>query len=132
METEIGKVKSTAPAIPSAATNATITAPKVTNKAPGVEPPERIKLVSPKPVDIKYDPAQARANLTSAITMLNDQMQATGRGLGFSYDAAKNSPVIKVIDTKSGEVVRQIPSQEVLKMAHHIEALKGILYNQIA
>ena len=131
MDNEIGKIKSTTQGIPAAA-NATITAPKVAIKQTNVEPPKHIQVSTPKPVDIKYDPAQARANLASAISMLNEQMKATGRGLGFSYDEAKNSPVIKVTDTNSGEVVRQIPSQEVLKMAHHIDALKGILYNKIA
>ena len=86
----------------------------------------------PKPSDVKYDPNQARANLSSAISMLNEQLASSGRGLGFSYDGAKNSPVIKVTDLKSGELVRQIPSEEVLKIAHHIDALKGVLYNKIA
>ena len=132
MDNEIGKIKSTTQGMPPAAANTTITAPKSVIKADSVEQPKQIQLHTPKPADIKYDPAQARANLTSAISMLNEQMKATGRGLGFSYDEAKNSPVIKVTDTNSGEVVRQIPSQEVLKMAHHIDALKGILYNKIA
>jgi len=131
MDNEIGKIKSTTRGIP-AAVNTTVTAPKEAIKPTNVEPQRHIQLNIPKPVDIKFDPAQARANLVSAISMLNEQMKATGRGLGFSYDEAKNSPVIKVTDTNSGEVVRQIPSQEVLKMAHHIDALKGILYNKIA
>jgi flagellar protein FlaG len=96
--------------------------PKVTN-AP--------KVSAPKPVDIKFDPAQARQNLKSAISMLNEQMASTKQGLGFSFDESINSAVIKVSNIHTGEVVRQIPSEEVLRMAHKIDDLKGILYNKV-
>ena len=131
METEIGKVGSHAAA--HSPQNATVTAPEPIKLAKvQVAMPERPKIEAPKPVEIKYDPKQARANLSSAINMLNEQMTSTKRGLGFSFDSAKNSAVIKVTDLNSGNVVRQIPTEDVLKMAHHIDAMKGILYNKIA
>jgi flagellar protein FlaG len=135
METEIGKVGSSAAASSGHGPNTTVTAAaqeqmKVAKVQ--VAMPERPKIEAPKPVEIKYDPNQARANLSSAINMLNEQMASTKRGLGFSFDSAKNSAVIKVTDLNSGNVVRQIPTEDVLKMAHHIDAMKGILYNKIA
>ena len=92
----------------------------------------RPKVVAPKPTDIKFDANQATQNLKAAVSMLNEQMASTNRGLGFSFDESKKSAVIKVTDIKSGEVVRQIPSEDVLRMAHKIDDLKGILYNKIA
>ncbi len=131
METEIGKVSGNAAA--HSPQNTTVTAPEPIKLAKvQVAMPERPKVEAPKPVEIKYDPNQARANLSSAINMLNEQMTSTKRGLGFSFDSAKNSAVIKVTDLNSGNVVRQIPTEDVLKMAHHIDAMKGILYNKIA
>jgi len=135
METEIGKVGSSAAASSGPGPNTTVTAAaqeqmKVAKVQ--VAMPQRPKIEAPKPVEIKYDPNQARANLSSAINMLNEQMASTKRGLGFSFDSAKNSAVIKVTDLNSGNVVRQIPTEDVLKMAHHIDAMKGILYNKIA
>ncbi len=131
METEIGKVSGNAAA--QSPQNTTVTAPEPIKLAKvQVAMPERPKIEAPKPVEIKYDPKQARANLSSAINMLNEQMTSTKRGLGFSFDSAKNSAVIKVTDLNSGNVVRQIPTEDVLKMAHHIDAMKGILYNKIA
>lgn len=128
MESEISKIGAHAKA------GNTVTMPHDQPKGDRVQAqmPERPKVEAPKPVDIKYDAHQARANLSSAINMLNEQMTATKRGLGFSYDSAKNSAVIKVTDVNSGAVVRQIPTEDVLKMAHHIDAMKGILYNKIA
>jgi len=133
METEIGKVSGNAAAHSPSPHNTTVTAPEPIKLAKvQVAMPERPKIEAPKPVEIKYDPNQARANLSSAINMLNEQMTSTKRGLGFSFDSAKNSAVIKVTDLNSGNVVRQIPTEDVLKMAHHIDAMKGILYNKIA
>jgi flagellar protein FlaG len=133
METEIGKVSGNATAHSPSPHNTTVTAPEPIKLAKvQVAMPERPKIEAPKPVEIKYDPNQARANLSSAINMLNEQMTSTKRGLGFSFDSAKNSAVIKVTDLNSGNVVRQIPTEDVLKMAHHIDAMKGILYNKIA
>ncbi len=133
METEIGKVSGNAAAHSPSPHNTTVTAPEPIKLAKvQVAMPERPKIEAPKPVEIKYDPNQARANLSSAINMLNVQMNSTKRGLGFSFDNAKNSAVIKVTDLNSGNVVRQSPTEDVLKMAHHIDAMKGILYNKIA
>ena len=133
MESEISSVSSrqAAPAAPAGTTVSFGPEQAKVQKAP-VQMPERPKVAAPKPVEVKYDPNEARANLSSAIKMLNEQMTSTQRGLGFSYDDSKKAAVIKVTDTNSGAVVRQIPTEEVLKMAHHIDAMKGILYNKIA
>ena len=100
-------------------------------KRPEIKADVAPKVVAPKPSDIKFDQAKATKNLQEAVSLLNKQMQDTGRGLGFSYDESKASPVIKVSNINTGEVVRQIPSEEVIKMAHKIDELKGILYNKI-
>ena len=89
------------------------------------------KVTAPKPSTVVFDPALAKKNLTEAVGLLNQQMAATGRGLGFSYDSLKNSPVVKVSDVNTGEVVRQIPSEDLLRIAHNIDDLKGILFNKI-
>ena len=89
------------------------------------------KVITPKPVNINFDPAKAHQDLQTAMKLLNEQMASTSRGLGFSYDSSKQSAVIKVTDLKSGEVVRQIPSEEVLRVAHKLDELKGMLFNKV-
>jgi len=54
--------------------SAAVSSPQKVTNAP--------KVSAPKPVDIKFDPAQARQNLKSAISMLNEQMASTKQGLG--------------------------------------------------
>ena len=101
-------------------------------KAAEIKVPASPKVVAPKPVAIQFDPAKAQQNLAAAVSLLNEQMVSTKRGLGFSFDNATNGPVIKVSNTNTGEVIRQIPTEDVLHMAHKIDDLKGILYNKVA
>ncbi len=104
--------------------------PDIVLKRPEIKADASPKVVAPKPIEIKFDQAQATKNLKEAVSLLNKQMVDTGRGLGFSYDESKASAVIKVSDINTGEVVRQIPSEDVLRIAHKIDDLKGILYNR--
>lgn len=101
-------------------------------QAAEIKVPTSPKVVAPKPVAIQFDPAKAKQNLAAAVNLLNEQMVSTKRGLGFSFDEATNGPVIKVSNTNTGEVIRQIPTEDVLHMAHKIDDLKGILYNKVA
>jgi flagellar protein FlaG len=108
---------------------------RITAQAAPMPTPEisaLVKLSVPKAPDIKFDPNKARENLSGVINMLNKQMESTQRGLGFSYDESKNTAVVKVTDIHSGEVVRQIPTEDAIKMAHHIDQFKGLLYNNKA
>lgn len=50
-----------------------------------------------------------------------------GLGLKFSTDAETGAPIISVVDLASGEVVRQIPSEEVLDFLRQFEDAKGAL-----
>ena len=104
--------------------------PDIVLKRPEIKADTAPKVVAPKPIEIKFDQAQATKNLKEAVSLLNKQMADTGRGLGFSYDESKASAVIKVSNINTGEVVRQIPSEDVLRIAHKIDDLKGILYNR--
>lgn len=76
------------------------------------------------------DAAQMREELSQAIERLNEQMRKQGRDLSFSMDEVLNRTVVQVKDANTGEVVRQIPNETVLKVAHSIEDFKGLLLNQ--
>ena len=55
--------------------------------------------------------------------MINGQ----GRGLRFSVDKETGQHIITVIDTESGEVIRQIPPGEVLNFLRQLEHRKGAM-----
>ena len=76
------------------------------------------------------DEGELRARLDEAIKALNDQMQSNGRGLKFSIDEAINRHIITVSNTLTGEVVRQIPTEVAVNVAHSIEDIKGLLADE--
>ena len=88
------------------------------------------KVQAPKSVDIKFDASQHRKDMQDTLNMLNEQMSSGKQGLGFSYDELAQRTVVTVRNTASGEVVRQIPTEDFLKMSHQIEEFKGILHNK--
>ena len=64
------------------------------------------------------------------VERLNESLQSLGRSLDFSVDHRLNRYVVTVQDKDSGEVIRVIPGEEMLRMAHRIEDLKGIIFNE--
>ena len=102
------------------------------SQAPGssaIQIPETPKVLAPQPVAIKFDASEVRQNIQEAVSMLNQQMASTNRGLGFRIDDAVGGPVVTVRSADTGEVVRQIPNEVVVRIAHNIEKVKGLLLN---
>ena len=105
------------PAPPAAQTAAAAAVPAVT-------PVEKVPTVKVEPL---VDPDEMRANLEAAIEKLNEQVERNGRGLNFAIDEKLNRPIITVRSTATGEVIRTIPNEVVIKVAHNIEDIKGLL-----
>ncbi len=78
----------------------------------------------------KIDLEGISRNLDEAIQKLNDQMKSNQRGLSFSKDQVNGTTVVKVMNSHTGEVVRQIPDVSLLRAAHSIEALKGMIHDE--
>jgi uncharacterized FlaG/YvyC family protein len=86
--------------------------------------------VQPAPV-LSLDPAKLAQQIQDAVARLNDQMKSMQRDLGFSYDERLNREIVTVRKQSTGEVVRQLPPEVILRVAHSIEDLKGLLYDDI-
>jgi len=69
--------------------------------------------------------------VSEAIAELKKLADNAGRSLGFSRDSAVSGPVITVTDKDSGKVVRQIPMEVVVRVAHSIEHMKGLLFDKV-
>lgn len=83
--------------------------------------------------EAKAEQADANEQTQSAITAeelgeavenINQFVNSQGRTLNFSVDEESGKPVVKVIDFETKEVIRQIPSEEVLTMAKAIKRLQ--------
>ena len=83
-----------------------------------------VELKIPK-AEIKVDTETLKKNLEVAINHINEMMRDGGRNLSFAIDPSrKGQPVVIVRKEDTGEVIRQIPNPEVLKVAHRSMRLK--------
>lgn len=55
--------------------------------------------------------------LSEAVDTLNEASKLRSKHLAFAMNEDSNQIVISVLDNESGEVIRQIPSEEVLEIA---------------
>jgi flagellar protein FlaG len=58
---------------------------------------------------------------------LTDMVAMMQKGLKFSVDDDSGKQVIKVQDIESGDIIRQIPSEEALELAKKISEVSGVL-----
>lgn len=89
-----------------------------------------LKSANATPVAEAKEP-QNPDDLQQAVSQLNDYVQTMQRDLQFSIDKESGVMVVKVIDTKSEKVIRQIPAEETLRLArslaeHNVEAAFNI------
>ncbi|HAD41430.1 MAG: flagellar protein FlaG [Plesiomonas shigelloides] len=73
----------------------------------------------------KYPETSDLSEVTAQIEKFMNSMQ---RGLAFSIDEKSGSQVVSVLDKRSGEVIRQIPSEDMLVIARQMaDKAAGIL-----
>jgi flagellar protein FlaG len=126
------QVNSRADAPPQAAVPTADAARPVIKAEPKPAPKiERVELHQPQRVDLGFRAEEMRKNLQEAVSRLNEQLKSKGRDLSFSLDERIDRTIITVKNLQTGEVVRQIPTEEVVRMAHSIEDLKGVLFNKV-
>jgi flagellar protein FlaG len=70
--------------------------------------------------------------LQQVVTELNQMMGMNNTKLSFTVDRASNKMIVRVVDTETQEVIRQIPSEDAVNVAQHIHGLMGILYDASA
>ncbi len=67
-----------------------------------------------------------------AVQQIEQFTQTLSQNLKFSIDEETGKTVIKVVDTQTQEVIRQIPSEEAIKIAGALGKIQGLLFNDQA
>jgi flagellar protein FlaG len=81
---------------------------------------------------IQDNSAASAESLKRAIDQINTVMRDGGRGLNFVLDESLSMPIIKVTRAETGEVIRQIPNEVVVRVAHNLEKIQGLLFSSKA
>lgn len=80
-----------------------------------------------KPADV-----MDKATLTGAVQKLNDYVAPALQTIQFSIDDDTDRIVVKVVDTETQQVLRQIPNEEVLAISKTLDNLRGLVIRQKA
>ena len=67
--------------------------------------------------------------LAELVKSLQQAMPASANSLRFQIDEVLDRPVVSVIDDKSGKLIRQLPSDEVIRSAHNIDRMRGLIFD---
>jgi len=78
------------------------------------------------------DESKQEEKLADKVLQLNDYAQNINREIQFSVHEETNRTVVKVVDTETKKVIRQLPSEEILKIAESLENFSGMLLKEQA
>jgi flagellar protein FlaG len=89
---------------------------------------------SPEGVNAAADALEAATptQVEQAVREVNASLQSRSIGLQFEVDQDTDKLIVKVVDRASGEVIRQIPTEEVVRVAKVLGKAPGMLVSQSA
>ena len=81
-----------------------------------------------EPASISLTAEHARQPVEEAISSIKQFAQSIQRNLNFALDDSSGRVVVKVTDAMSGDVIRQIPSEDALRLAESLEEARSLLF----
>ena len=85
-------------------------------RANGTAPVKPVVAPAPQPA-----PQPSMEVLESAVAALNQAMQQSNQSLEFSVDTNTQRTVVKMVDTSTGELIRQFPTDATLAISRGID-----------
>ena len=79
---------------------------------------------------LEDEDSSGEIEIQNVVAKLNDAMKFFRAKITFSYDPRINRSVIIVIDSETGEVIRQIPPEEMIMLISKLQELAGLLFNR--
>ena len=92
--------------------------------------------------DVVHEAAQSKSAATdqivktaeevkASIEALNQVMRDAPTSLQFSIDNNSKRFVVQVTDTDTGEIIKSVPGEAILRIAENLESLKGVLFDDL-
>lgn len=89
-------------------------------------PQAEVTEVKSKQAENKPSDAQSTLTAKEAVKRVAEFVSQTTSEITFSIDAASGVDVVKIIDRASNEVIRQMPSEEMIAIAQALDKLQGL------
>jgi len=84
--------------------------------------------LEPKAVSAAEKGTEAE-KVKSAVSEIEKFLSSSRRNLEFSTDEESGKIVVKVIASETGELIRQLPSEEALRIAHSLSDVNSLLFD---
>lgn len=79
--------------------------------------------------ETKVAKALSAENVEKALESANEALKNSNNSLRFQIDKSVRQPIITVVDQDSGEVLRQYPTEEIVRITKNIDSLRGVLFD---
>jgi flagellar protein FlaG len=77
-------------------------------------------------------PAEHHESVREAVAAINRAAKALNNNVQLSLDSGSGRAVVRVIDSETGQLIRQIPSEEALELRRALDRIAGLLINRTA
>lgn len=77
-------------------------------------------------------PAESAESLQEAVAAINRVAKSLNNSVELSLDTQSGRTLVKVMDSETGELIRQIPSEEALELRRALERIAGLLIHRTA
>jgi flagellar protein FlaG len=60
------------------------------------------------------------------LEMINEQLKSANSSIQFSVDDKSNEVIVRIVDRDSGEVIRQIPPESIVRLRERMKDMSGL------
>ena len=96
---------------------------KINNTSTKIPSIDRVKQ------SISHAKQPSPSELKKIINKINENVSKLNKDVRFSYNETLKSLIVKVIDAKTGKVIREIPPQEVINLQKKLSEVVGIIFD---
>jgi flagellar protein FlaG len=99
--------------------------------AAAVTLPQKVEIEQPKKQGKAAPPIEV-PKIESVTRQIDSFLRSIGRTINFRVDQGSGRMVISVLDATTGELIRQVPGEDALRLAESIEAGMSALVDETA
>ncbi len=103
-------------------------------RSPGTSgaPLAGLQLSPPVQTGAQPQPAASVEAAKQAAARINEFLKSSAANVEFSVDAASGKVIVRVIDSETHQLIRQMPTEETLAISRALDRLSGLLVAQKA
>ena len=76
--------------------------------------------------------AESSEGLREVVAAADRAVKSLHNAVQLSLDSDSGQPIVRVVDTETGQLIRQIPTEEVLELRRALDRIAGLLIKRTA